>query len=170
MEKKTSLEEYFSQFSGNIIGNHQCFESPFGEKEILYADWTASGRAYRPIEEFILNRILPFMANTHTESTVTGKKMTAVYEEAKSIVKEHCHANEDDVLIFCGSGMTSAVNKLQRILGLRIPERLTDYLSTDSILLNESLRPVVFLSHMEHHSNQISWLETIATVELIEHD
>lgn len=170
MKEEISLEAYFSVFRNNTIGNQQYFESPFGKKQIIYADWTASGRAYRPIEEFILNRILPFMANTHTESTVTGKKMTAAYEEAKSIVKEHVHANEDDVLIFCGSGMTSAVNKLQRILGLRIPERLTDYLSTNSIHLDESLRPVVFLSHMEHHSNQISWLETIATVELIEHD
>jgi selenocysteine lyase/cysteine desulfurase len=170
MKEEISLETYFSVFRNNIIGNQQCFESPFGKKQIIYADWTASGRAYRPIEESILNRILPFMANTHTESTVTGKKMTAAYEEAKSIVKKHVHANEDDVLIFCGSGMTSAVNKLQRILGLRIPERLTDYLSTDSIRLEESLCPVVFLSHMEHHSNQISWLETIATVELIEHD
>jgi selenocysteine lyase/cysteine desulfurase len=170
MKKEISLEAYFSVFRKNIIGNQQCFESPFGKKQIIYADWTASGRAFRPIEEFIQNRILPFMANTHTETTITGKEMTAAYEEAKSIVKEHVHASEDDVLIFCGSGMTSAVNKLQRILGLRIPERLTDYLSTDSIRFVESLRPVVFLSHMEHHSNQISWLETIATVELVEHD
>jgi selenocysteine lyase/cysteine desulfurase len=170
MEKETSLEEYFSQFSEHIIGKHQCFESPFGEKEILYADWTASGRAYRPIEEYIQNRILPFMANTHTGTTITGKKTTAAYEEAKSIVKEHVHANDHDVLIFCGSGMTSAVNKLQRILGLRIPERLSDYTSTDSLRLDETTRPVVFLTHMEHHSNQISWLETIATVELIEPD
>ena len=170
MKEEISREAYFSEFRKNIIGNQQCFESPFGKKQIVYADWTASGRAYRPIEEFILNRILPFMANTHTETTVTGKKITAAYEEAKSIVKEHVHANEDDVLIFCGSGMTSAVNKLQRILGLRIPERLMDYLSADSFRLDESLRPLVFLSHMEHHSNQISWLETIATVELIGHD
>jgi selenocysteine lyase/cysteine desulfurase len=170
MKKGISMEGYFSVFRKNIIGNQQCFESPFGRKQIVYADWTASGRAYRPIEEFIQNRILPFMANTHTESTVTGKKMTAAYEEAKSIIKEHVHANEEDVLIFCGSGMTGAVNKLQRILGLRIPERLMDYLTADSFRLDESLRPVVFLSHMEHHSNQISWLETIATVELIEQD
>ena len=170
MKKEISLEAYFSVFRKNIIGNQQCFESPFGKKQIVYADWTASGRAFLPIEEFIQNRILPFMANTHTETTITGKEMTAAYEEAKSIVKGHVHASEDDVLIFCGSGMTSAVNKLQRILGLRIPERLTDYLLTDSFQLDESLRPVVFLSHMEHHSNQISWLETIATVELIKPD
>src|SRR3984893_13127219 len=181
MKKEISLEEYFSAFRKNIIGNQQCFESPFGKKQIIYADWTASGRAYRPIEEFILNQILPFMANTHTESTITGKKMTAAYEEAKSIVKEHVHANEDDVLIFCGSGMTSAVNKLQRILGLRIPERIMDYVKEERpqeveelkdnvnniinvcskhLQLDEVLRPIVFVTHMEHHSNQTTWLET----------
>lgn len=170
MGKKTSLEKYFVSFTEHIIGNRQSFESPFGKKEIVYADWTATGRAYGPIEDLIKNQILPFMANTHTGTTITGKQMTAAYEEAKSIVKEHVHALGDDVLIFCGSGMTSAVNKLQRILGLRIPERLKNYFEPDSFRLDESLRPVVFLSHMEHHSNQISWLETIATVELIAPD
>ena len=170
MEKKTSLERYFAPFRENIIGNEQCFESDYGEKEILYADWTASGRAYRPMEDLIQNQILPFMANTHTGTTITGKKMTAAYEEAKSIVKEHVHAHDDDVLIFCGSGMTGAVNKLQRILGLRVPEGLKCYFAPNRFRLEETLRPVVFLSHMEHHSNQISWLETIATVELIAAD
>src|SRR5580692_9417818 len=165
MKKEISLEAYFSVFRKNIIGNQQCFESPFGKKQIIYADWTASGRAFRPIEEFIQNRILPFMANTHTETTITGKEMTAAYEEAKSIVKEHVHASEDDVLIFCGSGMTAAVNKLQRIMGLRIPERLENYI--DCPKPEEAARPLVLVTHMEHHSNHISWLETIATVEMI---
>ena len=170
MGKKPSLEKYFAPFRENIIGNQQCFESPFGEKEIVYADWTASGKAYRPIEDLIQNQILPFMANTHTGSTITGSRMTAAYEEAKAIVKKHVHARLDDVLIFCGSGMTGAVNKLQRILGLRIPEYLKNYFLPDNFRLDEALRPVVFLSHMEHHSNQISWLETIAIVELIAAD
>ena len=131
MGKKPSLEKYFAPFRENIIGNQQCFESPFGKKEIVYADWTASGKAYRPIEDLIQNQILPFMANTHTGSTITGSQMTAAYEEAKAIVKKHVHARLDDVLIFCGSGMTGAVNKLQRILGLRIPEYLKNYFLPD---------------------------------------
>src|ERR1700682_4086862 len=99
MTPKSALEDYFSSFRRNIIGHRQFFDSPFGEKEIIYADWTASGRAYRPIEEYIQNEILPFMANTHTGTTITGKKTTAAYEEAKSIVKEHIHSNDNDVLI-----------------------------------------------------------------------
>jgi selenocysteine lyase/cysteine desulfurase len=35
-------------------------------------------------------------------------------------------------------------------------------------VLPENKRPVVFITHMEHHSNHTSWLETIATVEIIQ--
>jgi selenocysteine lyase/cysteine desulfurase len=165
-----ALEDFFSAFRQHIIGNNQVFESPFGKKEIIYADWTASGRAYRPIEECIQNNIMPFVANTHTEATITGKLMSGAYEEAKRIVKTHVGANSSDVLIFCGSGMTGAVNKLQRILGLRMPGRIRDYMQNTSLQLDEALIPVVFVTHMEHHSNQVSWLETIATVEIINAD
>jgi selenocysteine lyase/cysteine desulfurase len=167
-----TLEEYFSRFRENIIGRKQCFESPFGKKHILYADWTASARAYQPIEDVMQKEIMPFVANTHTATTVTGTLMSKAYEQAKHIIKQHVNADNDDALIFCGSGMTAAVNKLQRILGLRLPERITDYLKNDGapIELDETLKPVVFVTHMEHHSNQVTWLETIATVEIINSD
>ncbi len=161
----SKLEDYFSPFRRNIIGHQQFFESPFGPKKIVYADWTASGRAYRPIETRIQNEVLPFFANTHTETTITGTLMSRAYEKAKSIIKGHVRANAGDVLLFCGSGMTAAVNKLQRILGLRLPERIADYINCPSP--DGESKPLVLVTHMEHHSNHISWLETIATVELI---
>lgn len=171
MDNQTSSEDYFASFRENIIGGKQTFISPSGLKKIVYADWTASGRAYKPIEEYIQNSILPFVANTHTESTVTGTCMSKAYEEAKQIIKEHVGANSNDAILFCGSGMTAAVNKLQRILGLRISEMTGDYIKHDSnneiLQIDERLRPVVFITHMEHHSNHISWLETIADVEII---
>jgi selenocysteine lyase/cysteine desulfurase len=163
-----SLENYFAPFRKNTIGRDQMFIFPSGEKEIIYADWTASARGYGPIENCLQNDVVPFFANTHTQTTLTGTLMTKAYEEAKVIVKEHVHANEDDVLIFCGSGMTSAVNKLQRLLGIRISERWMDYMVDGKTpQIDEMLRPVVFVTTMEHHSNHISWLETIATVEII---
>jgi selenocysteine lyase/cysteine desulfurase len=172
MAPKTALENYFTKFRRGIIGHGQTFESSFGEKEIIYADWTASGRAYQPIEELMQKEIMPFIGNTHTETTVTSTLMSKAYEQAKVIIKQHVNANADDMLIFCGSGMTAAVNKLQRIMGLRMPERMMDYLKRDAVSLqiDELLRPVVFVTHMEHHSNQVSWLETIATVEVIKAD
>ena len=170
MNPQSALETFFSAFRRNIIGNKQVFESPFGKKEIIYADWTASGRAYLPIEECMQKEIMPFLANTHTEATITGALMSEAYEKAKVIVKEHVHANSDDALVFCGNGTTGAVNKLQRILGLRMPERMMDYVKKGSLQLDEVLRPIVFVTHMEHYSNQVTWLETIADVEIIEPD
>ena len=164
--EKTKLELYFNEFRKNILGIDQTFISPFGEKKIVYVDWTASGRLYRPIEEKILNEFGPFVANTHTETTISGTTMTQAYHEARKIVKEHVNAHPtDDVLLPSGTGMTGAVNKFQRILGLKIPEKYKD-----RIVIPDSERPVIFISHMEHHSNQTSWLETIAKVEVIPSD
>ena len=163
------LENHFAGFAKHIIGNRQSFRSSFGDQEMLYADWTASGRAYQPIETFIQKEILPFAGNTHTTASHNGHLMSNAYDQAKKIIKEHVHADAGDALIFCGSGMTHAVNKLQRILGLRFPERLQDYVKVDMAVLfpEEDSKPVVFITHMEHHSNQTSWLVTIATVVII---
>jgi selenocysteine lyase/cysteine desulfurase len=158
----TKLETYFQQFRKNIIGIDQEFESAFGKKKIIYTDWTASGRLYRPIEEKLMNDFGPFVANTHTETSVTGTAMTMAYHQARNIIKKHVNASKDDVLITDGTGMTGVVNKFQRILGLKIPENLKEFTN-----IPIEMKPIVFISHMEHHSNQTSWLETIADVEII---
>ncbi len=155
-------EAYFAPFRANILGIDQTFESPYGTRKIVYTDWTASGRLYKPIEDRLRDTFGPFVANTHTETAVTGTAMTHAYHKAREIIKNHVNANADDVLITTGTGMTGAVNKFQRLLGLKIPEQVKDQLE-----IKEKHRPVVFVSHMEHHSNQTSWLETIATVEVI---
>jgi selenocysteine lyase/cysteine desulfurase len=160
--KTNSLERYFEPFRKNIVGIDQEFDSPFGRKKIIYTDWTASGRLYAPIEEKMLRDFGPFVANTHTETSVTGTAMTKAYHEARKIIKKHVNANDHDVLITCESGMTGAINKFQRILGLKIPENIKPYTN-----IPEPMRPIVFVTHMEHHSNQTSWLETIAKVVVI---
>lgn len=116
-EVATSLKKHFEPFRNNIVGINQAFDSPFGRKKIIYTDWTASGRLYAPIEEKILNDFGPFVANTHTETSVTGTAMTKAYHEARKIIKKHVNANQNDVLLTAGSGMTGAINKFQRILG-----------------------------------------------------
>ena len=160
--KSTNLERYFEVFRNNIIGIDEYFDSPYGRKKIIYADWTASGRLYKPIEEKLLNEIGPFVANTHTETSITGCAMTYAYHNARNIIKKHINASKDDVLITVGTGMTGAINKFQRILGLKVSENLKEHTEVP-----EEKRPVIFVSHMEHHSNQTSWLETIARVEVI---
>ena len=105
------------------------------------------------------------MGNTHTETSVTGTTMTRAYHEALQIIKDHVHAAADDAIICYGSGMTSVVNKFQRILGLRVHEKFAG-----QVKLPEADRPVVFVTHMEHHSNQTSWIETVAEVQVIHAD
>ncbi|MEM7186327.1 MAG: aminotransferase class V-fold PLP-dependent enzyme [Bacteroidota bacterium] len=162
VRETVNLEQYFEPFRNNILGIDHSFESPFGTQKILYFDWTASGRLYRPIEEKMMNQLGPFVANTHTRTTVSGTAMTHAYHQARQIIKKHVNASEDDVLITTGTGMTGAVNKFQRILGLKVPEQIKDFFE-----IKDEDRPIVFVSHMEHHSNQTSWLETIAKVVVI---
>lgn len=156
------LEQFFFQFRNQIIGIDQQFMSPYGKQKLVYCDWTASGRLYRPIEEKICNEFGPFVANTHTETSTSGAAMTLAYHEARNIIKRHVNANKNDVLITTGSGMTGVVNKFQRILGLKVSESLKAYTT-----IPKDMKPIVFVSHMEHHSNQTSWLETIADVEVV---
>ncbi len=161
----TELEAYFQAFRKNIVGIDEVFEGPLGSRKIVYTDWTASGRLYGPIERQLSETIGPYVANTHTETTVSGTAMTQAYHLAKEIIKKHVNASSDDVLICDGSGMTGVVNKFQRILGMRIPENLRPFTQVP-----DEMRPVVFVTHMEHHSNQTSWLETIADVVVVPAD
>ncbi|HVO74103.1 MAG TPA: aminotransferase class V-fold PLP-dependent enzyme [Ignavibacteriaceae bacterium] len=165
MAKITALEEYFKPFRENIIGYNQTFQSPYGIKRIVYADWIASGRLYSPIEKKMLEEVGPYVGNTHSESSITGTLTTLSYKQAHEIIKKHVNAGPDDVIITKGSGMTAMVNKFQRILGIKVPEQLRNFVN-----LPPELKPVVFVTHMEHHSNHTSWSETIADVVVIEPD
>ncbi|CAH0343866.1 aminotransferase class V-fold PLP-dependent enzyme [Bacillus sp. CECT 9360] len=157
------LETYFERFRKHIIGNGYQITTPFGKRNIVYADWTASGRLYRPIEFHISEIFGPYMANTHTESNSTSSIMTLAYKEAQSIIKKHVNADDHDVIISSGSGTTDVINKLQRILGLKIPGKFGD-----QIHIPFEERPIIFVTHMEHHSNHTSWLETIGDVEIVQ--
>ena len=155
-----SLENYFEKYRDNIIGKDQTFNSPFGKKKIIYADWIASGRLYSPIENLLRKEIFPFVGNTHTETSTTGASMSFALEKALALIKKHVGGNSDDVVISAGAGMTTLVCKFQRILGLKIHEKFQKE-------VNIKNKPIVFVTHMEHHSNQTSWLETIAEVKMI---
>lgn len=91
--------------------------------------------------------------------------MTQAYKEARRKIKKHVNATKDDVLITYGTGMTGAMAKLQRIMGLVVPEAVEAYMQIPQLA-----RPIVFISHMEHHSNHTSWLETICDVAVIPHN
>lgn len=162
-KRPESAADYFEEFRNNTIGYNAEFETPYGKKRLIYADWTASGRLYAPIEEKLTKVFGPFVGNTHTETNVTGTSMTLSYIKAKQIIKRHVNALDTDAVLSTGSGMTSAMLKLQRMLGFKVPSRLQRNVS-----ISIEQKPVVFITHMEHHSNQTTWLETIADVEIIE--
>lgn len=156
------MEEHFKFFRERITGIDATFETPYGIKPLVYADWIASGRLYGPIERQISDVIGPWVGNTHTETSETGTLMTKAYHYAHKLIKEHVNADEHDVIITAGSGMTTVINKLQRMLGLRGCSKM-QMLPCQQ----EKERPVIFITHMEHHSNHTSWFETVADVVVI---
>jgi len=55
MIKIMSFEKYSFPLENNIIGQSLTHEINGQKLDILYTDWTASGRLYTPIENYITN-------------------------------------------------------------------------------------------------------------------
>ncbi len=135
-----------------VVGERVSLQTPFGEKPLIYADYTASGRAYAPIEAFIEQRVLPFYANTHSESSLSGRQTGALREEARQSIRRALNAGDEHAVIFCGTGATAAINKLIDLLDLR---------------QHPDEPVVVFIGPYEHHSNELPWRESGVQLEVI---
>lgn len=134
------------------------FQSPFGPRQITYCDYTATGRSLNFIETYIADMVLPLYANTHSANAVAAKQMTYFVAEARELVLKAFNGNpEKDVALFAGSGSTGAINLLVGVLGLRRNRG-------DSNGQPEHVRPIVFVSLLEHHSNLLPWRDSIAEV------
>ena len=155
--------------SAGVIGSDHVLDGPYGPRRVIYADYTASGRSLTFIEDYLRAMVLPTYANTHTEASGTGLQTTRLREEARQVIRGSIGADDDTAVIFCGSGATAAVDKLVGILNLRIPSDLDRQWSLASHIPADQ-RPVVFVGPFEHHSNEISWRETIADVVRIRAD
>lgn len=148
-------EKLIQRVHNEIIGRNETFQSPYGTRELLYADYTASGKNLTFIEDYIQNSVLPLYGNTHTTTSITGLQSTCFRHEARQIIAEAANAKitgrgAEDCVLFTGSGSSSAIYKLMVVLGLHVP------------WVNES--PVVFVGPFEHHSNLLPWRESAADV------
>ena len=166
--KPRHRKRIFAALRKNIIGHDAVIDGPFGARRLMYADYVASGRSYGPIEDTIRNSVLPLYANTHTESSATGRQSTAYREQARCIIgSQSLNASDDDAIVFCGAGCTGAIDKLIGILRLKLPQGMSRYGIDTKIKAAEP--PGRFSSaHYEHHSNDVQWRETIADVVTIE--
>jgi selenocysteine lyase/cysteine desulfurase len=157
-----------------IVGVDSTFETPFGERMMVYCDYTASGRCLRFVESY-LQSLQRVYANTHTEDDITGRSMSQLLRQAEQAIKESVNAGPEGRIIAVGTGATGAIDKLQQIVGVALPpatrknigdmlERADSGYSADAFRrLTERAQPVVFVGPYEHHSNEISWRQSLAT-------
>jgi selenocysteine lyase/cysteine desulfurase len=173
MEKLTA-DKLFEE----IIGAERMFLTPYGERVVTYADFTASGKPLKFIEKYLL-KIQEFYANSHTEDDITGETMTSLLHKAENIIKKEVNGLGNCSVIATGTGSTGAIIAFSKIVGLYMApatkKRLMEMSNSDNKRILQKLlngndtekSPVVFVGPYEHHSNILSWRESLAEVVTI---
>ena len=165
----------FATLRAQTLGIDTPLQTPFGERLMVYADFTASGRCLRFVEDYLAD-LARLYANSHTEDDATGRVTTHLLHEAEWALKDAVNAGPSGRIIACGTGSTGAIDKLQQILGITLPPAtrrrvggiLREHFGAEDVAaFEETLRarqPVVFVGPYEHHSNEVTWREGLATV------
>ena len=135
----------------DVIGKGMLIDGPDGPVRLIYADYAASGRALRQVEQFVLENVLPVYANPHTMASYCGRAINTLRRAARQEIAAYCGANVDDAVIFAGSGATAGIQKLVRLFGADRPDP-------------SGRMPLVLLGPYEHHSNLLPWRESGAEI------
>jgi selenocysteine lyase/cysteine desulfurase len=172
----TSGAAYLDFVRKEVIGRDLAFRTPFGLRNIFYADYTASGRGLGFIERRLLE-IQRSYANTHTEDDYSGKRLTSLLKQAEKKIKDYVNAGDRGKIIPVGSGSTGALQKLQEIIGVYIPPLTRERLGESGAAApgkgdagrgrSDGRRPVVFIGPYEHHTNELMWREAFAEVVVV---
>lgn len=152
---RLSGADRIERLQAGLIGDGAMIDGPFGSHPLVYADYIASGRALRQIEELMLTEVLPYYANSHTEGSYCGAHTTDLRRQARALIARHCGADDRHATIFAGSGATAGLNRAVHLLG--VPQAVA-----------EGRDPLVIVGPYEHHSNLLPWRE--AGAEVIEID
>ncbi|MBP2562518.1 selenocysteine lyase/cysteine desulfurase [Neorhizobium galegae] len=143
--------DLISRLSEGLVGSSAMIDGPYGPKRLVYADYVASGRALRHVEEFVLEEVLPYYANSHTEASYCGGFMTRLRRDARSKIGEFCGAGKQHAVIFTGSGATAGINRLVKLFGVE-----------ETLARGKHVR--VIIGPYEHHSNILPWRESGAEI------
>ncbi|AXC49198.1 aminotransferase class V-fold PLP-dependent enzyme [Paracoccus suum] len=139
--KATSLADLHA----DLIGHGRTIDGPFGPRPLIYADYVASGRPLGAVERFVMEEVLPWYANSHTEASHCGGTMTRLRRSARAEIARITGAGPEHAVIFTGSGATAGINRLVH-------------------LLNVGPGTTVIIGPYEHHSNILPWRESGAEV------
>ncbi|MEZ5996920.1 MAG: aminotransferase class V-fold PLP-dependent enzyme [Hyphomonadaceae bacterium] len=133
-----------------LIGEGLVIPGADGPVKLVYADYTASGRALAQVERFVQDEVLPFYANTHTETSFCGAYINQLRNAARAEIARICNADDQYAVIFTGAGATAGFNALAHVL---LPETI-----------DPAARPLIVHGPYEHHSNILPWRESGAEV------
>ena len=171
----------FKSLRKEIVGIDTMLDTPFGSRLMLYADYTASGRSLKFIEDYLV-QLQTLYANTHTEDDTSGRVTTQLLHDAERLIKKAVNAGPKGCVIACGSGATAAIDRMQQLVGIKFPstcqaqmcDLMVRSLGQDNVdrfnSFREEHQPVVFVGPYEHHSNEVSWREGMATVVEVDLD
>lgn len=88
MEQEENQRKLQMTISQNLIGADEMISGPFGSHKQTYADYAASGKAVKFVEDYMAKEVLPIYSNTHTASSFVGIQTSCYREEARGIVRD----------------------------------------------------------------------------------